>query len=125
MNVTSVFNAAPEVSAPIRIEGQSNSEVLFNWLTVKRKLWMLEDQHHLGRFEELVGFWAGLRVMQRLLAWKKINGEDHPAIQLPDDQAEIEAAFKLLAKLLKAHFFGSEEIDHVEGAVETTKNRGS
>ena len=124
MNVTSILNATPEVSAPIRVEGQSNSEVLFNWLTVKRKLWMLEDQH-LGRFEDLVGLWAAVRVVYRFVAWKKINADDHPALQLPADMAEIEAAFKLLEKLLKAHFFGSEEVDHVEGAVETAANRGS
>ena len=43
MSLTSVVDAAPEVSAPIRFEGQSNSEILFNWLTVKRKLWMLRE----------------------------------------------------------------------------------
>ena len=105
-NVTSIVGAAPEVSAPVRTEGQSNSEVLFNWMTVKGKLWMLEDPH-LERFESTVGFWAALRVLHLFGKWSSVNGHLAPAP--PSTGAEIDAAFALLDKLLKAHFFGSEE----------------
>ena len=109
MNVTSVVEAAPEVSAPIRLEGQPNSEVLFNWLVVKGHLWMLEDAGYLERFEELVGTWAGIRVLWRLNKWKSLNDTSHPTLQSPADKADIESAFMKLDKLLQAHFFGVEE----------------
>ena len=109
MNVTSVVGAAPEVSAPIREVGQSNSEVLFNWLAFKQKLWMLEDADHLDRFGKLVGYWSAIRIMRLFLPWRRIYGKAHPALRLPEDKAEIEDSFALLDKLLRAHFFGSEE----------------
>ena len=107
-NITSIVGAAPEVSAPIRTEGQSNSEVLFGWLAVKRLLWMLEDPH-LTRLESLIGTWSAVRVLHRLNMWKRSFEEGHPAIVAPEAQADIDGAFAKLTTLLKVHFFGSEE----------------
>ena len=106
MNEVSV--AVPDVSAPVRLEGQTNSEVLFNWLTVKRFLWMLGDLY-LNRFEDCVGTWAAIRVAHRLIRWKRSNADTHPALQLPRDETKIEEAFIKLEQLVELHFFHSTE----------------
>ena len=109
MNGTSIVGAEPQVTAPIRAEGQANSELLFEWLRVKRKLWMLEDPDHLERLGTHVGLNAAVRIMRRFFAWKQANDDGHLFLQPPDQQVDIDAAFDYLDRLLKAHFFGDEE----------------
>ena len=98
--VTSVVGSEPEVSAPIRLVGQMNSEVLFNWLVLKRYLWMLDPKHE-DILDRVTGPFLAIKLKAMLIAWKRKNGTEHPALQPPE-----KAPFDHLEKMLDVHFFG-------------------
>ena len=96
-----------QITAPIRLEGQSNSEVLFNWLTVKRYLWMLTSPYD-DRFETIVGSRVRFRLGYKLIEWRRDpnHGEGHEALAVPADDESCRA-FNRLEELIKHHFFES------------------
>lgn len=111
-NPTSVVGEPPAITAPVRLKGESNSEVLFNWLTVKCFLWMLRPPYD-GELERMVGSFVRIRLGFKLIKWlKKPNHSDsHEALLAPSDEESRRAAFARLERLLKVHFFitgGSE-----------------
>jgi hypothetical protein len=110
MTQTSIVGKTPEISAPVRLEGQGNSEVLFNWLTVKHHLWMLQSPHD-QELERIVGSRVRLHLGFRLISWKRepSHDEHHEALVVPAEERSRTEAFAKLKKLMKAHFFGSEK----------------
>ena len=104
----SVLDQSAEITAPVRLEGQSNSEVIFNWLTVNGYLWMLESPHD-TQLEQIVGFRARLHLGFKLIAWRRESGhaEGHKALAIPEDESEVQGAFARLERLIQVHFFDS------------------
>lgn len=101
---TSVAGESPEITAPVRLEGQSNSEILFNWLAVNRCLWMLTtpyDEH----LERIVGPRARLHLGFRLIKWRRASnhGEGHPALVYPKTVESRRAAYARLKRLIEIH----------------------
>ena len=85
---TSVVGAAPEITAPVRLEGQSNSQVLFTWLTVHQFLWMLEPPHE-DELREIVGFSVEIELTYQLIQWRRDQperGKGHKALAAPEDE---------------------------------------
>lgn len=104
-NQTSVMGEAPEITAPVRLEGQSNSEVLFTWMLTNRYVWMLDS-----RFEEqlncVVGERAGFHLAYRLVLWSReepSHGTGHPALAVPESDEARQVAFNRLERVIKHH----------------------
>jgi len=106
---TSVLGASPEITAPIRLEGQTDPDVLFDWMVVNRYLWMLEPP-----FDEEVDRIvkkprALFRLVYRLAMWRKEPGhtERHLALAAPAGEDAQRAAFARLQRLIDIHLFDS------------------
>ena len=101
---TSVVGDVPEITAPVRLEGQSNSEVLFNWLTVNRYLWLLEAPYD-EELEMIVGNRARFHLGFRLIQWKRDprHHRGHPALAAPESDDTRRVAFERLERLIRIH----------------------
>jgi hypothetical protein len=111
---TSVVGAAPEITAPVRLEGQSHSEVLFTWLTVHQFLWMLEPPHD-DELRGILGSSLEFELTYQLVKWKRKQperGMGHKALAAPEDEADRRNAFGRLERLKKVHLFDSGDSDH-------------
>ena len=106
---TSVAGASPEITAPVRVKGQTDSEVLFNWLIVNRYLWMLESTYD-AELEHILDTEARLPLGYKLIQWKR-NHQGHPALVAPEDAAVRQAAFARLERLIDIHLFASDPSD--------------
>ena len=105
--ITSVAGASPDITAPVRLDGQTNSEVLFNWLVVNRYLWMLDSAHD-AELERILDTQARLRLGYKLIQWKREPGHTgHAALTAPEDDETRRSAFARLDRLIKIHLFGA------------------
>ncbi len=106
-NTTSVIAGSGEITAPVRLEGQSNSEVIFNWMKLHGFLWMLIPPYD-QQLEQILGSRARLRLGYKLIKWKRQqdHGDGHEALVAPQDRESRQAAFTRLQKMLEVHLFG-------------------
>jgi hypothetical protein len=106
---TSIVGAAPEITAPVRLEGQSHSEVLFAWLIVNRFLWMIEAPHDTN-LRKIMGTSMEIDLIYQLGKWKRKQperGQGHKALTAPEDEATRHQAFARLERLKKVHLLDS------------------
>jgi hypothetical protein len=104
MDSRTVPDAEPtlfEVTAPARVEGQSNAETVFTWMRVNRTLWML-DGGPADRVEALVGTARLIHLVSMRMRFERAN-RGHAALALPDDNEVREHAFRRLARFLELH----------------------
>ncbi len=91
-----------EVTAPVRVEGQSNAEAVFTWMRVNQNLWML-DGEWADRVEDLVGTARLIRLVAMRMRFQRGN-RSHAALQLPDDDEDVrEHAYRRLGRFLELH----------------------
>lgn len=90
-----------EVTAPIRVEGESDSQTIFTWMVTNRYLWML-DGEWTDRVEDLVGTGRLLRLIGRRMQFAR-KRPDHPAFDVPAQESDRDHAFMRLARLLEMH----------------------
>ena len=110
MSSTSLLGKPPEITAPVKLAGESDSDMLFKWLVVKNYLWMLASQFD-DELRRIVKSGVSLELVYRLEEWKRDNAEWHKALTAPEDLGTQKAAFDHLRRLIEAHFFelgGSE-----------------
>lgn len=102
------MNESSAITAPVRLDGQGNSDVLFNWLTVNQYLWMLAPPDD-EQLERIVDPQTRLHLGFKLIKWRRDpnHGEAHPAIAVPKNEESREAAFRRLEILIKNHFLDS------------------
>jgi hypothetical protein len=98
-----------EVTAPIRVEGESDSQAIFTWMVTNRYLWML-DGRWTDRVEDLVGTGRLLRLVGRRIGWARSH-PGHPALDLPDDEPARDFAFARLARFLEMHIVLDEVVN--------------
>lgn len=110
---TSLVGETPEITAPFRLEGQSNSEVLFNWLVINRYLWMLKVPYD-AELETIVGDRARFHLGYRLIKWKREanHGEGHPALAVPASSESRQSAYWRLERVIRYHLLDSGESEH-------------
>lgn len=106
-NPTSVVGEPPAITAPVRLKGQSNSVVVFNWLELNRFLWMLQPPYD-NEVERIVGSFMRIRLGFNLIKWLKDpnHTEGHAALSIPSDE-KSRAAFERLERMIKVHLFDS------------------
>ena len=92
-----------DVTAPIRIEGASNAETVFQWLLTNRYLWMVTEEH-CDPLEAIVGTARLIRLAALLRRWKAELAEpaDHPATVVPDE-ATRQRAYRRLERFLEMY----------------------
>jgi hypothetical protein len=95
--------AAPlfEVTAPVRIEGESNAQTIFTWMVANRYLWMLHGEWA-DRVEDLVGTARLIRLAGRQLRFRRENPM-HDALEVPTEGSAREFAYTRLARFLEMH----------------------
>jgi hypothetical protein len=111
---TSVVGASPEITAPVRLEGQTDPDVLFDWLVVNRYLWVLEPPYE-EEVERIVKKpRRRLRLVYLLTLWRKEPGhtERHAALAAPGDDDARRAAFARLKRVVDIHLFDTGGSDH-------------
>ena len=114
MTQTSVVGEKPEISAPIRLEGQSDTEFLFTWLAVHQFLWMLEPPYD-AELRRIVGSSEEIDLTYQLMHWKRDQperGKGHKALAAPENEATRRAAFARLERLKKVHLLDSGDSGH-------------
>ena len=104
---TSLVGESPEITAPIRTEGESDSDVLFNWLDYHGFLWMLTPPHD-DELQRIAGSSVALELAFRLMKWERQQGRKPPKAPL---LATRQQGFARLEKLIKAHFFDRSKMD--------------
>ena len=110
MSSTSLLGKPADVTAPVKLDGESDSDMLFNWLVVKNYLWMLTSPHD-DELRRIVKIGPYFELVYRLEDWKKDHAEWREALTAPEDLETQKAAFEHLERLMKVHFFeigGSE-----------------
>jgi hypothetical protein len=90
-----------EVTAPVRIEGESDSQTIFTWMVTSRYLWMLGSPWT-DRVEDLVGTGRLLRLIGRRMQFVRKHHK-HPAFDLPAEESDRDHAFMRLKRLLEMH----------------------
>ena len=90
-----------EVTAPVRVEGQSNAEAVFTWMRVNRNLWMLGGKWA-DRVEVLVGTSRLIHLAGMRMRFERAH-RGHAALMLPDEGEKREHAFARLARFLELH----------------------
>ena len=98
---TSLVSESPEITAPIRADGESDSEVLFNWLDYHGFLWMLTPPHD-DELQRIAGSSVALELTFRLMKWERQLGNKPPEAPVLTTRQK---GFARLEKLIKAHFF--------------------
>jgi hypothetical protein len=98
-----------EVTAPVRVEGESDSQAIFTWMVTNRYLWML-DGRWTDRVEDLVGTGRLLRLVGRRIGWAR-HHPGHPALELPDDEPARDFAVARLARFLEMHIVLDEVVN--------------
>ena len=91
-----------EVTAPIRIPGESDAQTIFAWMLTNRYLWMLDGEENANRVDEVVGTarLIGLAGKRMRLARQQ---PDHDALRCPEEESAREFAYKRLARFFELH----------------------
>ena len=112
---SSVIGEAPAITAPVRLEGQSNSEVLFTWMLTNRYLWMLEAPFD-KEVERIIDPRAGFHLAYRMGKWRRErNHREHPAVIAPGSEDARRAAFERLDRLIQHHLLDNNVRTTTEG----------
>jgi hypothetical protein len=90
-----------EVTAPVRVEGESDAQTIFTWMVANRYLWML-DGEGADRVEDLVGTARLIRLVGRRMRFRREHPR-HPAFEMPGEASERDFAYRRLARLLEMH----------------------
>ena len=104
---TSLLGKPPEVTAPIRLEGESDSDMLFKWMAVRHLLWMLDPPYD-DELRRIVNIGVLLELVYKLENWRRTQphqAEGHAALIAPEVPESRQTAFARLERLMNAHFF--------------------
>lgn len=77
-----------EITAPVRVEGESDAQTIFTWMVANRYLWMLEGDGA-DRVEDLVGTARLIRLAGRQLRFRREQPR-HAAFELPAEVPDRE-----------------------------------
>jgi hypothetical protein len=102
-----------DVTAPVRVEGESDAQTIFTWMVANRYLWML-DGEWADRAEDLVGTARLIRLAGRRMRFRR-EQPAHEALRLPDEDSAREVAYRRLARFLEMHIILDDAVNVSRG----------
>lgn len=92
-----------EVTAPVRIPGESDAQTIFTWMVTNRYLWMLEGEEDANRVEAVVGTARLISLAGKRMRLAR-EQPGHEALKRPTEASAQEHAYKRLARFFELHF---------------------